>query len=46
MSKILVTGVGGFIIGSHLTEYLVENGHKVKGEYYVNIYNCGNWNQP
>ncbi len=29
MSKILVTGAGGFI-GSHLTEYLVEKGHKVK----------------
>lgn len=29
MSKILVTGAGGFI-GSHLTEYLVEKRHKVK----------------
>lgn len=29
MSKILVTGAGGFI-GSHLTEYLVKNEHKVK----------------
>jgi len=29
MSKILVTGAGG-IMGSHLTEYLVDKGHKVK----------------
>ncbi len=29
MSKILVTGVGGFI-GLHLTEYLIEQGYKVK----------------
>jgi len=29
MAKILVTSAGGFI-GSHLTEYLVKQGHKVK----------------
>ncbi len=29
MDQILVTGAGGFI-GSHLTEYLVEKGHKVR----------------
>jgi len=29
MAKILVTGAGGFI-GSHLTECLVEKGHRVE----------------
>lgn len=38
MSKILVTGAGGFI-GSHLTEYLVEHGHKAKAVVRYNSRN-------
>ena len=42
MSKILVTGAGGFI-GSHLTEYLVEQGHKVKAFIRYNSRNFWGW---
>ena len=38
MSKILVTGAGGFI-GSHLTEYLVEKGYMVKPFVRYNPHN-------
>jgi len=39
-NKILVTGTGGFI-GSHLTEYLVEQGHKVKA--FIRYNSCNFW---
>ena len=42
MAKILVTGAGGFI-GSHLTEYLVEQGHKVKAFVHYNSRNFWGW---
>jgi len=42
MAKILVTGAGGFI-GSHLTEYLVEQGHKVKAFVRYNSRNFWGW---
>ena len=42
MAKILVTGAGGFI-GSHLTEYLVEQGHKVKAFVRYNSRNFWEW---
>jgi dTDP-glucose 4,6-dehydratase len=42
MSKILVTGAGGFI-GSHLTEYLVEKGHEVKAFVHYNSRNFWGW---
>ena len=42
MSKILVTGAGGFI-GSHLTEYLVEKGHEVKAFVHYNSWNFWGW---
>jgi len=42
MEKILVTGAGGFI-GSHLTEYLVEKGHKVKAFIRYNSRNFWGW---
>jgi dTDP-glucose 4,6-dehydratase len=42
MAKILVTGAGGFI-GSHLTEYLVEQGHKVKAFIRYNSRNFWGW---
>ncbi|MDF2545696.1 MAG: NAD-dependent epimerase/dehydratase [Anaerosolibacter sp.] len=42
MSKILVTGADGFI-GSHLTEELVEQGHKVKAFAYYNSFNTWGW---
>jgi dTDP-glucose 4,6-dehydratase len=42
MYKILVTGAGGFI-GSHLTEYLVEKGHKVKAFVRYNSRNFWGW---
>lgn len=40
--KILVTGSDGFI-GSHLTEQLVEQGHKVKAFAYYNSFNTWGW---
>ena len=42
MSKILITGAGGFI-GSHLAEYLVEKGHKVKAFVRYNSRNFWGW---
>ena len=42
MAKIFVTGAGGFI-GSHLTEYLVEKGHKVKAFVRYNSRNFWGW---
>jgi len=42
MAKILVTGAGGFI-GSHLTEYLVEQGHQVKAFIRYNSRNFWGW---
>ena len=42
MSTILVTGAGGFI-GSHLTEYLVKQGHKVKAFVRYNSRNFWGW---
>lgn len=42
MKKILVTGADGFI-GSHLTEELVERGHKVKAFAYYNSFNSWGW---
>ncbi|GAG50158.1 unnamed protein product, partial [marine sediment metagenome] len=42
MSNILVTGAGGFI-GSHLTEYLVKQGHKVKAFVRYNSRNFWGW---
>ena len=42
MAKILVTGAGGFI-GSHLTEYLVEKGHKVRAFIRYNSRNFWGW---
>ena len=42
MAKILVTGAGGFI-GSHLSEYLVEKGHKVKAFVRYNSRNFWGW---
>lgn len=42
MAKILVTGAGGFI-GSHLTEYLVKKGHKVKAFVRYNSQNFWGW---
>jgi len=40
--KILVTGAGGFI-GSHLTEYLVEQGYKVRAFVRYNSRNFWGW---
>ena len=42
MSKILITGSDGFI-GSHLTEELVKQGHKVKAFAYYNSFNSWGW---
>jgi len=42
MAKILVTGAGGFI-GSHLTEYLVEQGYKVRAFVRYNSRNFWGW---
>src|SRR3989339_714851 len=40
--KVLVTGADGFI-GSHLTEYLVEKGYKVRAFVYYNSFNSYGW---
>jgi len=40
--KKLVTGADGFI-GSHLTEKLVQQGHKVKAFVYYNSFNSWGW---
>lgn len=40
--RILVTGADGFI-GSHLTEYLVDQGHNVKAFCYYNSFNSWGW---
>ncbi|NLK96235.1 MAG: SDR family NAD(P)-dependent oxidoreductase, partial [Clostridiales bacterium] len=40
--KVLVTGADGFI-GSHLTEELVKQGHKVKAFAYYNSFNSWGW---
>ena len=41
-NKILVTDAGGFI-DSHLTEHLVEKGHKVKAFVRYNSRNFWGW---
>ena len=40
--KVLVTGADGFI-GSHLTEYLVEQGYQVRAFVYYNSFNSYGW---
>jgi NAD dependent epimerase/dehydratase len=42
VSKVLITGADGFI-GSHLTEMLVKQGHKVKAFTYYNSFNTWGW---
>lgn len=42
MKNILITGADGFI-GSHLTEMLVEQGHKVKAFAFYNSFNSWGW---
>ena len=42
MKKILVTGADGFI-GSHLAEFLVENGYNVRAFVYYNSFNSFGW---
>ncbi|RBP58087.1 dTDP-glucose 4,6-dehydratase [Alkalibaculum bacchi] len=42
MKRILITGADGFI-GSHLTEELVKQGHKVKAFAYYNSFNSWGW---
>lgn len=42
MKKVLVTGADGFI-GSHLTEELVKQGHKVKAFAAYNSFNSWGW---
>ena len=42
MKNILVTSAGGFI-GFHLSEYLVEKGHRVKAFIHYNSRNFWGW---
>jgi len=42
MKKVLVTGANGFI-GSHLVEYLVEKGYKVRAFVLYNSFNSYGW---
>jgi NAD dependent epimerase/dehydratase len=42
MKKILITGADGFI-GSHLTEMLLEQGHRVRALSYYNSFNYWGW---
>jgi len=42
MQKVLITGSGGFI-GSHLTEELVKQGHKVRAFVFYNSFNSWGW---
>lgn len=42
MQKVLVTGADGFI-GSHLTEMLLEQGHRVRALSYYNSFNYWGW---
>jgi dTDP-glucose 4,6-dehydratase len=41
-NQILVTGADGFI-GSHLTEYLISKGYKVRAFVYYNSFNSCGW---
>ena len=41
-NNILITGADGFI-GSHLTEFLVENGYNVRAFVYYNSFNSYGW---
>lgn len=41
-NKILITGADGFI-GSHLVEYLIENGYNVRAFVYYNSFNSYGW---
>jgi NAD dependent epimerase/dehydratase len=41
-NKILITGADGFI-GSHLTEFLVNQGYKVRAFVYYNSFNSNGW---
>jgi NAD dependent epimerase/dehydratase len=42
MKKVLITGADGFI-GSHLTEQIVQKGHKVKAFALYNSFNSWGW---
>ena len=41
-SKVLITGADGFI-GSHLTEFLINNGYDVRAFVYYNSFNSYGW---
>lgn len=42
VQKVLITGADGFI-GSHLTEYLLEEGYNIKAFVYYNSFNNWGW---